>query len=154
MARRKRPRPMDEGSLREIHRLFIQPLLDKKPERMTEDEWLNHIFHHHTSDIVQYVALKPFKLEGLFLAAPLMPVQGLGYRQVKRGQTLMVKHDHKNPDGVLVEYFGGQGGADQVFQLTASQWEWVKLHVREAAPKDKNWLREKPKATSRREKKC
>lgn len=133
-----RPDPMEEGVLAQISELLIRPLTKVWPKAMDKKQWLEeHVFCIKTRDITRYKVHTPFRMPGYFLAAPLLPIQGLGYRDVKKGTILIVAEDSTTPDKVVVEYFGGRGEADQLFQLTGSEWGWVKLHVNEAERKKK-----------------
>lgn len=129
-ARKPKRVSLDQGSAREILDVFIAPLLKNCPDRLTQGEWLAFLFHVEHREVVRHVATKNFRLPGLFMAAPLVGVQGLGYRKVKRKDALWVRFDAKAPDQIEVEYFGGQGQADQVFRLTRSEWNSIAMHLK------------------------
>lgn len=132
MARKPRPDPITQGSYREIYEKFFGPLIQYKPPHYSIKDWLEELFHFRHRDIVRYVAKRSFTLPGLYYLAPLMPVQGIGFRSVKEGDELFVRTDARTPDVVDVEFHGGQGGKEQVFRLTASEWGWTKLRLEEA----------------------
>jgi hypothetical protein len=130
--RKPRPEPFSEGSIAEIYRLFFGRLIFLKPDAFTIKDWLEHLFDFSNRDIIRYEAEKEFEIPGHFYAAPSVKVQGIGYRTVKPGTELHARTDARRPDSIDVEFQGGQGGAIQVFALSPSEWEWVKLHIREA----------------------
>lgn len=133
MARKPRPDPITQGSLANIYKWFIGPLvLNQKPERQDMREFMEMIFDFKNREIVRYVAKRDFVCPGLLYLAPAMKVQGIGYRDVKAGTELWVRKDARNPDSIDVEFMGGQGGKDLVYQLTLSEWRWVSLNLDEA----------------------
>jgi hypothetical protein len=131
MAKKPRPEPFSEGSIADIYKLFFGKLIFYKPESMSIQEWMEHLFDFANRDIIRFVAVRPFSLPGLYYAAGSKKVQGMGYRKVELGDVLWVRLDARNPDTIDVEIFSGQGNKDQVFALDALQWEWTKLHLRE-----------------------
>ena len=116
-----------------IYKWFVGPLVVKqKPKNMEIDAFMEHIFDFKNRDITRYVATRDLVIPGLYYSAPLMKVQGIGYRHISAGQEIYVRRDARAPDTVDVEFFGGQGGKDQVFALSLSEWEHVKMHLVEA----------------------
>jgi hypothetical protein len=133
MARKpKRPEPLSEGSLADIYRHFLGPLIRYKPNSLSIKDWMEVIFDSSNRDVTRYVCKAAFKMPGLYYAAAGVKVQGIGYRQVEPGTVLWVRMDARQPDVVDVELFTGQGGKDQIFCLTRSEWSWVALHLDEA----------------------
>lgn len=137
MARKPRPEPMDQGSMKEIFRLFFAPLMAYKPNAMESREWMEYLFHLRDRDITRYEVKRNFIMPGLLLAAPLTAIQGIGYRRIKAGTEMYVREDISMPDVVHVEVQAGHGSPIQVFQLTRSEFEWVGLKIKEAERKKK-----------------
>lgn len=134
MSKKKRPDPFSEGSMAIIYEMFIKPLMSYKPENMSFREWLDDVyFNYKTVDITQYQVRVPFKMPGLFYLRSLLKIQGYGYRDVQEGTILMVRKD-STKDTYDVEFFGGPGGQEQVFELTESEWGLVKLSCDETEP--------------------
>lgn len=132
MARKPRPEPITQGSLADIYKHFFGKLLIYKPPQMELNDWMETLFHFRERDIIRYEAVTPFKMPGLFCQAPHVKVQGIGYRQVEVGTPIFVRLDLATPNSIDVEFMGGQGGADQVFNLSGDEWRRVARHLREA----------------------
>jgi hypothetical protein len=73
-------------------------------------------------------------MPGLFYTAPLLKIQGLGYRNVEKDTVLMVRKDSRD-EFYDVEFFGGQGGAEQVFHLSNSEWYQIAPLLEESLPR-------------------
>ncbi len=138
MARKPRPDPYSEGSLALIDKYFFRPLIVYKPEQSTLSEWYEFLFDYKHRDITRYVAQAAFTIPGILYLAPLMKVQGVGYKDVAIGTELYVRKDARHPDIVDVEFQGGPGGAAQVFCLTALEWLRVQPFCREEERERKN----------------
>lgn len=137
MAKKPRPDPFSEGVISLIYKWFFGPLIFYKPHDMAIKEWLEYLFDVKNREITRYRVTKPFTVPGLYYSAPLVKVQGIGYRELKEDDILWVRRDARNPDTIDVEFMGGQGRADQVFALNSSQWGFVQLHVTEDERKKK-----------------
>jgi hypothetical protein len=129
MAKKNRPAPASQGSLSDIYKLFFGRLHHLKPDVMSLGEWMEYLFDYKNRDIARFVATKEFTMPGLFYTAGSVKVQGLGYRQVPEGAALLVRSDDRT-NTVDVDWMGGQGEKEQVFCLSASEWGWVKLHLK------------------------
>lgn len=132
MPKKPRPDPYTQGSLANIDKWFIRPLVVYKPPLTTLSEWYEFLFDFSNRDIVRYVAHKEFLMPGLFYLTPFTKIQGIGHRRVSVGTELYVRKDARQPDLVDVEFNGGQGGADQVFALTGAEWRLIELNIQEA----------------------
>lgn len=133
MPKKPRPEPHTQGVMGTIYKYFFGPLIiNHKPKQMEIDAFMEEIFDFKNRDITRFVAVRDFVLPGILRAAPNMKIQGIGYRDVKEGTELYVRKDAREPDVIDVEFFGGQGGKDQVFCLDKSQWEYVALCLQEA----------------------
>jgi hypothetical protein len=131
--KKKRPDPYTQGVMAKIYEWFVGPLVIKhKPHQQSINEFLEQTFDFKNREIIRYVATRDFVLPGLYYSAPLMKVQGIGYRDIKQGTELWVRKDARVPDTVDVEFMGGQGGKDQVFALSRSEWDWAALNLEEA----------------------
>ncbi len=119
-----RPNPMDEGSAREIWDLFFAPLVYYKPENVYLKDWYWILFHLDSRTIEQYSSTEEFTMPGLFWQAPHVKTQGLGYRHIKKGQEIIVRHDSID-NQYDIEFFGGPGEATQVFTLTHQEYKTI-----------------------------
>lgn len=133
MAKQKvpRPEPITEGCLADIYRLFFGPLIRYKPQTKTIQEWMEYLFDASNREIVAHIATRPFQIRGLYNVAPLIKIQGIGYRDVKEGDMVWVRRDARNPDCIELEFLGGQGRKDQLFTLNENEWDWAALHLTE-----------------------
>lgn len=125
-----RPNPLDEGSIKEIWRYFFGPLVYYKPDNVLLRDWYAHLFHLDTRYIDQYVATAEFKMPGLFWQAPHVKTQGLGYRTIKEGTGLMVRHDTID-DVYDIEFFGGKSERTQVFTLDKHEFNSIRPKIAE-----------------------
>jgi hypothetical protein len=128
MPKKARPRPLDEGPLKNIYEWFFQPIVEKYAEEdQTAHSFLEELFDVDHRHIEQYQCVKLFKMPGLYYAAARVKLQGAGPRRITRGTLLMVRQDDRSQD-VDVEFTAA--GEDHVFCLTQSEWEWVRLHLK------------------------
>lgn len=130
---KKRDRhPLTEGSLALIYKLFFGPLIQYKPNTLSINEWLESLFDVRNREITQYKCTKPFEMPGLYCQAALVRVQGLGFRDVAKGDRLWVRTDARSPNEIEVEFHGrGSQRADTVFLLDKSEWGLVQLSIEE-----------------------
>jgi hypothetical protein len=110
---------------RRIAALFFEALAVHQPPRMTDREWLEFLFCLKDRDITRYQAVRKFILPGLLLAAPLVPVQGIGRRLIPAGATLWVRRDLTVPKEIQVEW----SDTNQVFKLDQDQWGHIERHL-------------------------
>lgn len=130
MAKRARPKPLDEGPLKDIYNWFFKPIVERfgDPESSAHS-FMEKLFDVDHRKIEQYQAVKQFRMPGLYYAAARVKLQGVGVRRVTRGTFIMARIDDKSP-GIDVEFFGGRGGRELVFHLTPAEWEEVKLNLK------------------------
>ena len=126
MSRKKHA--LEQGSIGQIFKHFIGPLIRYKPHTWDLAKWFEAVFHNDTRAIERFVVVKPFSMPGLKCAAPHVKVQGIGYRKVRRGDILYVRTDSTNPNQIDVEWLA-KSRAD-LFQLDSTQWGWVRLHLK------------------------
>lgn len=121
--------PWNEGSMKEIYRLFFAKLTYMKPHEMSLQAFHEELFDTKNRDIVMYDVMKPFKMPGLYLVAPNVKIQGIGYRDIPTKTVVYVRTDSR-VDTVEVEAFAGPGKRAQVFSLTLNEWDFVQKHLR------------------------
>lgn len=131
MARKLRPDPFAEGSLKDIYQLFFGRLIFYKPESLTIKEWMDELFDIKHREISRFIVARPFQMPGLLYETANNKIQGIGYREVPAGAELWVRHDAKNPDQYDVEWVSPHGIGDQVFCLDPFQWNFVRWHSSE-----------------------
>ena len=110
----------------QIYHDFIWPLRRYKSKEQTYYNWLREIFCVETRSIVKYRARESFALPGKLFVAGSIPIEGLGYRKVRKGATLYVRHDTTMPDRFDVETDCAPRRKTQVFFLTDYEWTKVK----------------------------
>jgi hypothetical protein len=138
--KKPRPDPMSEGNLERIFKWFFRPLMLYKPadfemngelvKNVSNQEWLEYLFHLNERDITRYRAREDFKMPGLFMERPHRKIQGIGHRWVLKSQEMWVRKDARE-QVYHVEFNGGRGDAEQVFELDEFEWNSVaaKLEV-------------------------
>jgi len=133
----KKGRPFRDEltNFKKIGEWFIAPILAYKPEVVPEPVFLDWAFHAEQRVSIRYTAASAFKIPGFDIEVPNVPVQGTGYRVVKRGTTLLVRHDITQPNSYQVSFMGGQGDKEQVFELTKSEWQKITSKLRAYEPK-------------------
>ncbi len=119
--------PLAEGVLATIYKNFFGPLMQYKPDGLLLKDWLEAMFHTRTRDITQYVVKKPFKLPGVYVAAPYVKIQGVGQRNIRIHARIWARKDTETPDWVDVEV--SEPNRTEWFVLTDSEWNWVRLHL-------------------------
>jgi hypothetical protein len=108
-----------------IARYFIKPLLDHKPEELSDHVYLEAIFATTERLIGKYQAKKTIeKIPGPWVEGRIR-IQGIGYRKAPKGTIFFVRHDIKKPNAFEVSFIGGQHGQELCYELTRA--EWLKL---------------------------
>lgn len=126
MAKRRRPDPFDEGSLRVIYERFFRRIVEVYcPPDKTHHEFMEDLFDVDHRRIDRYLARRTFDLPGLLVVTGNVRYQGLGYRTVTLGTSVLVRTDSLNPAEVQVDFLGGQGHKEHVYSLTKEQWAQV-----------------------------
>jgi hypothetical protein len=129
MAKKPRPDPYEQGSLKLIYKWFIGPLIIYKPASYSIKEWLEEIFDLKNREIVRYVAKQTFTLPGLYYASAAHKIQGIGERRIRMGDVLWVRFDARNPGFVDVERTKKNDLEEDVFNLTIDEWKWTERHL-------------------------
>lgn len=121
-----------------IGRLFIQKIVDARPEGVTVARWIEMIFGLHERFILQYKSLQAFDLPGYFKPVPDIRIPGYkSKRHVKSGKNLWVRFDLKYPDVIEIEAHIGHGGREpRIFQMDRSQWLTIKCYLKPRKPND------------------
>lgn len=120
---------MDEGHIREIYDTFFRKLVMRYcPEDKSVREFLEDLFNVDHRNITIWKSKRGFRMPGLHYLTGNVKVQGIGFRDVTPNSLLWVREDTKNPGYYDVEFMGGQGGGEQVYQLTASEWLSIQIH--------------------------
>ncbi len=105
-----------------IAEIFIKVLLRRCPEEVSEHVFLEELFGIKERLIGKFKSKEKFEMPGLFCESPIIRIQGIGYRHVRRNQILHVRQDSKTPQKYEISFFGGVGGAEQWFELGVSDW--------------------------------
>lgn len=130
MPRRKRNDPFDEGYLRVIYERFFKRIVDVHcPADKTQLEFLEDLFDIDHRHLENWTAKRPFIMPGLLCVSGNIKFQGMGYRKVVKGASIISRRDDLLPAEIQVDFFGGQGGAEQVYSLTKEEWEFVKYNL-------------------------
>jgi hypothetical protein len=118
----KKKNVLEDGSLKRIWDWFLAPLVQYKPAATDVEQWMESLLDVKNRDIARYQARRGFKMPGLFCAAPLVRLQGLGKRKIRAGETLWVRQDALNPGWVEVETVDRHA---QVFVLSTTEWNSI-----------------------------
>lgn len=130
---RTKRQPWREGSIQEIYDTFFRPLVARyctdsdNPKKFIED-----LFDVDNRIIRSFTAISSFNMPGLLYVTGQQKVQGLGYRAVPIDTLMWVREDRRQPSHsatVDVEFMGGIGNKDQVFNLSASEWNTIQPHL-------------------------
>lgn len=128
--RRRRYKPVNEGSLRSISEWFLSPIYRQyREENQSAKSFFDELFDVDGRVIQRWKVRAPFRMPGLLYMGGFVKIQGAGQRYLKRGQLVLTRTDKVNPSHVDVEFFAGQGKRDQCFYLDQSEWELVKLSL-------------------------
>lgn len=130
MPRRKRSDPFDEGYLRVIYERFFKRIVDVHcPHDKTHREFLEDLFDIDNRHIENWEVKRSFVMPGLLCVSGNIKIQGIGYRKVSKGASMISRRDDLFPNEIQVDFFGGQGGAEHVYSLNREEWEFVKFHL-------------------------
>ena len=128
--RRRRYKPVNEGSLKDISKQFFSPIYQRfRAENQSAKSFFDELFDVENREISRWKVKEGFKIPGLLYLGGFVKIQGAGRRYVKRGLVIFVRMDKSNPTSVDVEFFAGKGKRDQCFCLDLSQWELIKLNL-------------------------
>jgi hypothetical protein len=119
--------PLNEGSIADIFRHFFGPLVRYKHEEQSLGQFMGELFGLNERTITRYKVKKPFKIPGLFATAPHRKIQGIGERNVKRGDILWVRTDITKPNSIDVQWL--KPGQDLVFELNEREFNWIRLNL-------------------------
>lgn len=120
-----------------IGKLFIQKIVDARPEGVTVPRWIEMIFGLHERFILQYKVSEPFDIPGYFKPVPDIRIPGLKrQRHVKTGKLLWVRFDLKYPDVIELEAPIGHSEEPRIFQMNREQWLAIKRSLKALNPKD------------------
>jgi hypothetical protein len=133
--------PFQEGSLAEIYKIFFGKLVIYKPETMSLQEWNEELFDVKNRDIAVMEATEAFRMPGLYYAAPLVKIQGIGFRDIPARAICFVRTDSRS-DTIDVEVFAGPGKKDSVFALTTSEWNSIAAYLKPMVKKGRQHRRE------------
>lgn len=121
---------LNEGSAREIARVFLEPLIRQCPQRTSLKKHLENLFgvEHRTIECFQVKA--PFKMPGRFRRSATEVVQALGPRSIKRGWEIWVRVDAKRFHGVDVEVVRRGGQESAWFILDQVEFSRILKHLK------------------------
>jgi hypothetical protein len=111
MPRKPRTEPFEQGSIRKIWDLWIDKWRSAKPQAMDLLEWLEQLWG------------TKLRMPGLYFAAPLIKVQGIGPRTIRADADVWVRTDERTPNQIEVQWIDGVH--DRQFELTMSEWNSV-----------------------------
>ncbi len=128
---RRAGRPWNDelNGFKAIAHYFLMVLARYCPEELPEHVFFEEIFGINERLIGKFRAKEAFKIPGILTESPHIKVQGVGFRKIHRGQVLHVRHDIKKPDQYEVSFFGGRGGPEIWYTLTASEWLSVQKYM-------------------------
>lgn len=119
------------STIMEIVKLFIYPLMSNFERYETTSESFNEtlktFFNEETRSVNWYRATKDFKIPGEKYVAGNLTKPGLGLRQIKQGDLLLVVED-LNLDFVKIEVC--RKNSEENYKLKKHEWKFVKEKVR------------------------
>lgn len=124
--RRKKRKPIEQGSLKKIVDYIIGPLVKLRPEEYNIKEWLNYIFNFETRKVDLYRSIKPFRLSGLELDHNCKLTRSVITRDIKPNTLFWVRIDETMPARIDVEFLYGRGKKAFLLQITDFQWLRIK----------------------------
>ena len=84
---------LEDGELKKIAQVLLEPALRNKPKQTGLKQWLEYIFNTQNRPIIQYHVITPFKMPGVFHVTPTVKWQGKGPRNAKLGEEIWVRFD-------------------------------------------------------------
>ena len=130
MARPLKTDPFEEGSLKEIYEKFFHNMVSTHcPVDKSHKEFLEDIFDIDHRHIKLWLTKRPFNMPGLYCQTGNIKIQGIGWRKVGVGASLLSRFDDRNPKEIQVSFFGGHGSQELVYSLTEEEWSWVQFHL-------------------------
>lgn len=127
---RKRLDPFEEGHLRTIYNGFFHKILCRYcPDEIPHKKFLEDLFDIDNRILKNWRVKRQFSMPGLLCASANVKIQGIGYRSVSQGISVISREDLRNPDEIQVDFNIGQGKKEHVYSLNESEWGWVKLHL-------------------------
>ena len=119
-----------QGYIKEIYELFFRPLVKRyRRPGASIKEFLEDLFDVDYRHIYRVKARNKFDIPGLLYTAGWAKVQGIGYRTVNKGTLLVVREDMRNPNTVDVEFNGGVGEKEHVYQLTRTEFNSIAVQL-------------------------
>jgi hypothetical protein len=121
-----------------IRKGFILPLLDLKPETMTDRFFIEEQVFHFSERLIQdFFAVEPFKMRGNLWITPHKKVTGLKHRDLQSGTEFCVRRDATIPDCIDVEITRGAGkDTGNVYTLTVKEWQKIRPHLQMKSARD------------------
>lgn len=115
-----------------LYEYLIVPMVHNKPDNVSMKDWLDYLFCVSTRFIDRFVVNTDFKMPGAYYAAANVPIPGMGFTKVKKGDILWIRYDTTVPDRFDIELIGTKGRwqlKDQVFRLTDLDWIKIKQFI-------------------------
>jgi hypothetical protein len=125
----ERADPYAEGSINRIWEKFFAPLLLFRPDSiLLQDFFQKTLFHLPDRTIEKFRARHDFKLPGLLYKAAYVKIQGIGNRQLRKSDVVIVSKDvtEKFYKVELVR----KGLPEEVYHLSESQWNAIAAKLR------------------------
>lgn len=91
----------------------------------TDLEFLERLFHVDSRTIEMYYVKKKFKIPGYLVVNRTTFLKGVGYRTVKCGCAVLVRHDERKPGAYELEIIKGRSVEGEYFLLNRTDWFWV-----------------------------
>lgn len=126
--------PVDQGSLRELSRLVVEPFVRNcKPPTMGLAAWLEAVWSTAERKIEVFQATKEFSHPGLKKVLGGLHFKGLASTHpVPKGSMVIVRTDSdwREKDFVEIEVYKGSGKAEQVYRMTDLEFNrYVKPNI-------------------------
>lgn len=117
-------RKKKDSAAQTILRRFLAPFSRyKKPDQDLGQFWDVLFGADDKRDLLTFRAKKPLRLPGLYFVADNMRIQGIGPRDVKKGELLIAR---VNLETGAADVEHSVKMRENVFALTSTAWNWLR----------------------------
>ena len=119
-----------QGPFRWLLKHFIAPLVRSCPQDIDPGAWLNDMMGVGVRTIDKYVAIRPFKVPGLYRGDGAVKQQGVPGK-VGRRAVVLVRHDTRTPGVYELSFTTGKDGEKECwYELDKDQWLGVQKNLK------------------------
>lgn len=129
MGRGKKKIPYEEGSLRDLYKILVVPLLKAKKTTQDIKDFLEQMFCVDTRIILRYKVRLAFKMPGILCITPLTSVPGLKAPQMTSGQEVWVRNDLVLGK-IDLEFWDEETDNTTWYRLTTREFERIQKYLK------------------------